>query len=393
MDIRFIKSKLKEGDIFKNRKALCEHLGETYKSQTNSKMAQDREWRKYFDFEKIEGTRQIRITKIYDKKKLDFSVKGGSMPKILDPAILLYLENGSEQYFTLTQLATNLMFCSTDVINFYNSPTVFKKLEDKFVSLEKGEDKDKKLNIMANFIAYTQTQYDSRLKNAIERLNRNKNLRANSVLLIINNKGFNDEITSLIEHKKYDEIKSLVAPQVYDLIKKEIIDTHISEDSYHIYCRLNSLGITNDDVREAMDCEKAAIDDITLSVLEEYGYTTEKEFYEKTGWKPRERKEYHFKRNKRLKEQHLANFKAYKLEWIDREGVSTIDEKFDDLQIKINRSFYVAIKRNKLREYRESRNNGIKEAKYPDMMSVKYMREEIRNQDLLDEYLKNFVKL
>lgn len=73
--------------------------------------------------------------------------------------------------------------------------------------------------------------------------------------------------------------------------------------------------------------------------------------------------------------------------------MSTIDEKFDDLQIKINRSFYAAIKRNKLREYRENRNNGIKEAKYPDMMSVKYMREEIRNQDLLDEYLKNFVKL
>ena len=188
MDIVFIKSKLKAGDVFKNRKALCEHLGETYTSQTNPKKAQDRKWRKYFEFEKIEGTQQIRITEIHDKVKLDFSVKGGSMPKIIDPAILLYLTNTSDKYFTLTQLATSLMFCSTDVINFYNSPTVFKKLEDKYVSPEKGDAKDKKLNIMANFIAYTQSLYDSRLKNAIVRLNKEGIIRIKSVLLIINNK-------------------------------------------------------------------------------------------------------------------------------------------------------------------------------------------------------------
>ena len=73
--------------------------------------------------------------------------------------------------------------------------------------------------------------------------------------------------------------------------------------------------------------------------------------------------------------------------------MSTIDEKFDVLQIKINRSFYASIKRNKLREYRESRNNGIKEAKYPDIMSAKYVREEIKNQALLDEYLRDFIKV
>ncbi len=393
MDIVFIKSKLKVGDVFKNRKALCEHLGEAYTSQTNPKKAQDRKWRKYFEFEKIEGTQQIRITEIHDKAKMDFSVKGGSMPKILDPAILLYLTNTSDKYFTLTQLATNLMFCSTDVINFYNSPTVFKKLEDKYVSPEKGDAKDKKLNILANFIAYTQSLYDSRLKNAIERLNRNKSIRTKSVLLIIDNKGFNDKITKLIERKKYDELKILIAPKVYDLIEKEIIDTDIAENAYHIYCRLNSLGITNDDVREALDGEVEFINDITSKVLEEYECSTEKEFYEKTGWKPRKRKEYHSKRNMLLKEHHLANFKAYKLEWIDREGVSTIEDDMDDLQIKINSSFYSAIKRNKLKEYRESRDNGIKEAKYPDMMSVKYIREEIRYQELLDEFLRDFIKV
>jgi len=391
MDIVFIKSKLKAGDVFKNRKALCEHLGETYTSQTHSKMAQDREWRKYFDFEIIEGTQKIRITKIYDKAKMDFSVKGGSMPKILDPAILLYLAKSSNKYFTIPQLAINLMFCSTDVINFY-TPTVFKKLEDKYVSPEKGDAKDKKLNIMANFISYTQSLYDSRLKNAIERLSRNKSIRIKPVLLIINNKGFNDEITSLIEQKKYNELKKLVAPQVYDLIEKEIIDTDISKDEYLVYCRLNSLGITNDDVREALDGEVEFINDITSKVLEEYECTTEKEFYEKTGWKPRIRIEYHSKRNKLLRKHHLANFKAYKLEWIDKEGVSTIEEDINDLQIKINRSFYTAIKRNKLKEYRESRDNSIKKAKYPDMMSVKYVREEIRHQELLDEFLRDFVK-
>ncbi len=391
MDIRFVKSKLKEGDIFCNRRALCEHLGETYTSQTNSKNSQDRKWQKYFEFERIKGTQKIKITKIHDKAKLDFSVKGGSMPKILDPAILLYLTNTSDKYFTLTQLATNLMFCSTDVINFYNSPTVFKKLEDKYVS-EKGDDKDKKLNIMANFIAYTQSLYDSRLKNAIERLNRNKRIRTKSVLLIIDNKGFNDKITALIEQRKYDELKKLVAPKVYDLIEKEIIGTDISENAYLVHCSLNSLGITNDDVREALDGEIEFINDITSKVLEEYEYTTEKEFYEKTGWKPRVRKEYHSKRNKLLKEHHLANFKAYKLEWIDREGVSTIEEDINDLQIKINSSFYTAIKRNKLREYRESKDNGVKNAKYPDMMRVKYVREEIRHQELLDEFLRDFIK-
>ena len=72
--------------------------------------------------------------------------------------------------------------------------------------------------------------------------------------------------------------------------------------------------------------------------------------------------------------------------------MSTIEEDINNLQIKINRSFYTAIKRNKLKEYRESRDNSIKKAKYPDMMSVKYVREEIRHQELLDEFLRDFIK-
>jgi len=233
---------------------------------------------------------------------------------------------------------------------------------------------------MANFIAYTQSLYDSRLKNAIDRLNRKGSIRTKSVLLIINNKGFNDQITALIVQKNYDELKKLVAPKVYDLIEKEIIDTDISEDEYLVHCHLNSLGITNDDVREALESEVEFINDITSKVLEEYEYATEKDFYGKTGWKPRVRQEYHSKRNNLLKEHHLANFKAYKLEWIDREGVSTIEDDFNELRIEINSSFYQAIKRNKLREYRECRDKGISNAKYPDMMSVKYIREEIKNQ-------------
>ena len=69
-------TEIKEGQVVKNYKELCELLGEKPKpSGSNSQKAHIKKFERYFEYTK-EGHKYL-ITKIYDKKKKKEDNRGG----------------------------------------------------------------------------------------------------------------------------------------------------------------------------------------------------------------------------------------------------------------------------------------------------------------------------
>lgn len=119
MNIENIKYLLNDKKEFKNWKELCEYLGKKYNGQTNSRKALEKKFKQFFEFEKVEGSNKIRITKIFDKMKPNFKSKGSQLPEYLDPAILINLKSG--EYVTKSEIARRIKIASDDLINFYGN--------------------------------------------------------------------------------------------------------------------------------------------------------------------------------------------------------------------------------------------------------------------------------
>lgn len=61
-------SRLSEGMEVKNYRALCDLLGEPVKTG-GAKQSQFKEWKRYFEFEKIPGSQKMTIVEIYNRPK------------------------------------------------------------------------------------------------------------------------------------------------------------------------------------------------------------------------------------------------------------------------------------------------------------------------------------
>ena len=152
------KENLKEGQVFKNRKELCVALNEEYYKQTKSKKAQDKRWKRYFDFDKIEGSNKIRIKKIYDIPKLHLSTQGGGLSQYCKPLLLdfFYKEvtkpyksnfkfsNKNDTYlFSMKDMLYGLDCFPSNILDF-----VFKtKNENDFMLMQTFFGKEQKFNI------------------------------------------------------------------------------------------------------------------------------------------------------------------------------------------------------------------------------------------------------
>ena len=102
---------LKINDTFKNYKELCAYLGEEPK-KANSKVAQLKEWERYFSFRK-EG-QKIIITEVFDTPKDKVDNRGGNNNKNVKPMMdyLMSEFNADEylnQYFTISNWSTLIL--------------------------------------------------------------------------------------------------------------------------------------------------------------------------------------------------------------------------------------------------------------------------------------------
>lgn len=98
---------LKINDAFKNYKELCAYLGEEPK-KANSKVAQIKEWERYFSFRK-EG-QKIIITEVFDTPQEKIDNRGGNNNKNVKPMMdYLMSEFNTEyidEYFTISNWST-----------------------------------------------------------------------------------------------------------------------------------------------------------------------------------------------------------------------------------------------------------------------------------------------
>ena len=121
---------LKINDTFKNYKELCAYLGEEPK-KANSKVAQLKEWERYFSFRK-EG-QKIIITEVFDTPKDKVDNRGGNNNKNVKPFMdyLMSEFNVDEylnQYFTISNWSTLILhLLSKDVcdMTYRDDDTVF----------------------------------------------------------------------------------------------------------------------------------------------------------------------------------------------------------------------------------------------------------------------------
>ena len=121
---------LKINDTFKNYKELCAYLGEEPK-KANSKVAQLKEWERYFSFRK-EG-QKIIITEVFNTPKDKVDNCGGNNNKNVKPFMnyLMSEFNADEylnQYFTISNWSTLILhLLSKDVcdMTYRDDDTVF----------------------------------------------------------------------------------------------------------------------------------------------------------------------------------------------------------------------------------------------------------------------------
>lgn len=100
-------NKLHTNDIFKNYKELCAYLGEEPK-KANSKVAQIKEWERYFSFVK-EG-QKIIITEVFDTPQEKIDKRGGNNNKNVKPMMDYLMSEFNtkyiDEYFTISNWST-----------------------------------------------------------------------------------------------------------------------------------------------------------------------------------------------------------------------------------------------------------------------------------------------
>lgn len=98
-----------EGEIISNYKELCVRMGEEVKS-SNSKKSQIKNWQRFMDIEKIEGTKQYLIKEIYKYPKAKESTERGIYVKLIEMILLCEFKKSGQYtcHYTKTQLFQKL---------------------------------------------------------------------------------------------------------------------------------------------------------------------------------------------------------------------------------------------------------------------------------------------
>jgi hypothetical protein len=86
-----------KGQIIKNYKEFCDLFGEEVKNGGTAKRTQLKDWLRYLEYEKIEGSQGYIIKKVYDKPKLKESTSNGLYVKFIEILLMNELAKRREQ--------------------------------------------------------------------------------------------------------------------------------------------------------------------------------------------------------------------------------------------------------------------------------------------------------
>lgn len=396
MDINFIKYQLKVGMEFKNREELSNYLNEPYIIKTNPKKAQDKVWRQYFDFERIEGTQMIKITEVYDKVNVDFSTRGSSLPKVFDPALFLVLKD--EEYITCSEIARRMNLADEAVIGFYNEneqwKTIANWLSDRYRIYNESADDLYRIKNMDSFkrtcffISTIQNSYISKIDGALSRLEKKQLIENEKTMMISFPNDYTKNLIKIIRKKGIVDIAAHIFPWIYQAIEESL---HI--DDLGIWVEDFKMILSNFDIidglkREATTEEKAFIEDIKAQTDKEFGYDTSKEAYSASLWDMERRKAYFRSINQKLSKYNVKTFKAYHIKKLETQV--EIDRK---VLREVNEAFYQSIIRRNEKSLQREFDEAMMKVKNQRLSQPTLERELSDKEKPFRDFVDKFVKV
>lgn len=396
MDINFIKHQLKVGMEFKNREELSYYLDEPYIIQTNPKKAQDKEWRQYFNFERIDGSQIIKITEIYDKAKVDFSTRGSSLPKVFDPALFLTLQD--DEYITYSEIAKRMNLADKVLIGFYNEndnwKTIANWLSERYSIYNESSDDLYRIKKMDSFkrssffVSTIQNSYISKINGALNRLEKKQLISYKKTTMISFPYNYTNNLIRAIEKDGLDSMSNYVFPWIYDEIKDELTTYKFGTWKRKLKTVLSIYNMIDGTKREATTEEIELIEGIEAQTDKEFGYDTSKEAYSSSLWDMEKRQAYFRRINQKLSIYNVKTFKTFHIKKIKKD-VDIDTSILND----VNKVFCQSvIKRNEktlLKEFNEAMEN----ANNQRLSQATFERELYDKEKPFRDFVDKFVKV
>lgn len=167
---------LTQGEIVSNYKELCIKMGEEVKGGTQ-KASQLKNWQRFMDFEKIEGTQKYLIKEIYEYPKAKESTERGIYVKLIEMILLCEFKKREEYtcHYTKTQLFQQL--------GMINDNYLYKNRERGLEECSKYE--DIAYWDIEHFMSRTSGKLHSILMSAFKSLSRRCVLNYNEQMIIL----------------------------------------------------------------------------------------------------------------------------------------------------------------------------------------------------------------
>jgi len=391
MNITFVKENLKVGMRFKNREELSRFIDEPYITQTNPKEAQNKRWRKYFDFKKVEGTRKIVITEKYEKERECFSVRGSSFPQKLDPEILSELKAG--EVVSNSQIAERIGITSKDVIKFYGYVKDWKAIniwlhEICTTNDDLDEEKlERKFKAVSYFASYAHSSYNKMIEKSLERLKKKKLIDYEQGLMIYFPKDYIQNIKNTIEDCP-TMLNKVVFPWLYKDISKGVDISQYTDCKEYLEDIFSKNEIYEDFVRLANKEEEHLINSIKKEVLKKFKCESEKELISSSRWDRNKRVSYFNAVNKKLSKYNIKAFKGYYIKTINE------DVEYDkENRSEINTIFYNKMIHNNIKICERNYQNELQKEKYPKLKEVGLRKKKYADIKFFKEFAEKFLRI
>lgn len=394
MDINHINEILTEGLIFENRRKLSEYIGEPYEPRTNPQKKQNREWRKYFNFKKTDRKQEIVITEVYERKKENIAVRGGSFPIILDPEVFSVLKVG--EYYTSNSIAKAIAIFPTDIIDFHYKQSSWKKIVSQIddVNTEdlNNEDyinhikKKRKYHQLNTFVSISAHTIKSRIKSSLERLKRNHLIDFDHGYIIKFKPYYSTIIANAITNGNYEKLKEFTFPDLYDEIMRIIHSKNTVEAEYEIQNLIDSLKYDDNKKRMATKEETKFIDTFYDTKLEELGIKNMQELYTKYQEKHDVIAEFYNDINEQFDKYNITVFDGYYIKYI-------ADIDFDKRTENLQSDFAEELLKSRKKSLDSKCKKRFKNAKIVTDEAIKKAEEKANNyyyvfEGLVDKYIK-----
>ncbi len=400
-------SKLEVGMVFKNRRKLCEFLNEKYAKQTNSKKAQDKKWKQYFNFETIEGSQEIQVTEIYEKPQINFATKGGAFPEKLTPAVLKCLTTNKP--ITNNRIAKALRLTRDEIIYFSKGLQGQYGFAKLMYETRNPENKDmatkddlediingQEMKIYSQYITKTTQSYKSRISTAMGNLDKFGIIDYYEGYIINHRPNyfkFTSEYVCKDKQKGKINLAKYAIPSDIDMIN------YCIEECEHFHGKnwdaenledvmKNYFSEPYSNPKTASPDDEKLIKKIHKKVAVELGYENEKQLMQKALWNTTITRTYYEKLNDEFNEYGISIYKGYYVYSIRKDK---IDFEFYNEE-NLNHIFCEIMRKRFYDKANADYTNDLAQAKVPSMAEAGLRRKKGKELAMINNFVDKYLK-